>query len=289
MIRVLTMIAVAGFILSVGALAGAVAVGGPDILARSSWNLADGGEHDWHLGWDSHDRDWYDRGHHGRWSDEALGPETTRTLAWSGAERLDIDLAADVRYVQAPGPGSVVLTGPQAALAHVEIDGDSLRYDHGFRHRGRPKLSIVVSAPNVTSFNVSGDNSLTIEGYRQARLSVDASGESEVVATGAADEIRLNVSGSGDANLGAVKAKGAEVEISGDGDATVAPTERAKLDISGNGDVRLLTTPKSLETEITGDGRVRQGTGGSESPSPSPSPSPSTSPSPSPSPRGAKT
>src|SRR4051812_11731730 len=116
MIRVLVMIAVAGFVLCLGSLAAAVAIGGPDAIARGGWNLADG---DWNWGWsDHHHRGDHDRARYaaGGWTDSG-GPASSRNLAWSGADQLDLDLAADVRYIQTagPGPGAVEITGPSRA------------------------------------------------------------------------------------------------------------------------------------------------------------------------------
>jgi hypothetical protein len=264
MIRVLILITVTGFILSVASLSGAFAIGGPDLISRGGWAWVErhGGD------------DFGDGG-----SD--AGPQASRTLAWSGSEELDIDLAADVRYVQSTGPASVVVTGPRRAVDRVVISGDSIRYEHGRRHGARrgPKLTIVVTAPNITSFDLSGRNTLAIEGYRQERLKIDVSGEAEVTASGEAGQVDLDLSGEGDVNLGALKTGGASVEISGDADATIAPTDWARLDISGSGDVRLLTTPKQLETDISGSGRVTQGT----------NPTPPSTPEPPKAPAGAKT
>lgn len=268
MIRVLFMIAIAGFVLSVATLSAAVAIGGPDAIARGGWVLA--GKHwdsDWTWDWDDDHG-----GHAASWSGET-GPQTTRTLAWSGADSLDLDLAADVRYIQSPGPASVVVTGPQRIVERVIVRGDSIGYAHGAHHPGYPKLTIVVRAPGISRFDISGRNTLAIEGYHQPQLRLDVSGDAEVTAAGEADEINLDLSGSGEADLAALKAKGAQVDISGAADAVIAPTEWAKLDISGMGDVQLLTNPPRLETDVSGAGKVRQG-----EPPPGPSPSPSQAP-----------
>lgn len=255
MIRVLIMIAVAGFVLSLASLSAAVAIGGPDAFTRGGWHWAEGGSWEgkqW--GWDDDD---------GAPTGRDLGPQTTRTLSWSGADRLDVDLAADIQYIQSTGPSSVVVTGPEKAVNDVIVEGDSLRYQRGVHrhrhHRGYPALKVVIRAPNISAFDLSGRNTLVIEDYNQPRLSVDVSGSAEVTATGTADEVILDLSGAGDANLGALKTKSARVEVSGSADATIAPTESAQLEISGSGDVRMLTNPKSLETEISGAGRVTQG------------------------------
>jgi hypothetical protein len=269
MIRVLFMIAIAGFVLSVGTLSAAVAIGGPEAIARGGWMFA--GEH-WNGDWDW---DWDNHHHRGGWKGADLGPQATRTLEWSGADRLDVDLPADVRYIQQDGPASVTVTGPQRAVDKVIIRGDSIRYDH-HRHWG-PKLSIVVRAPGVSSFDLSGANTLAIENYRQKSLRLDISGMAEVTAAGEVDDVEVDMSGKGEVDLGALKAKGANVDISGAAEAVIAPTDWAKLDISGAGDVRLLTNPARLESDISGAGKVRhEEKPAGPSPAPPPSPSPST-------------
>lgn len=270
MIRVLLMIAVAGFVLSVASISAAVAIGGPEAVANGGWKIAGNHRHDW---------DWDDDNDR----PDSWGETTTRTLEWSGSTSLDLDLAADVRYVQAEGPATVTITGPARLVDHVIISGDTIKYEDRGHRTHRSRLNIVVRAPNISSFDVSGRNNLTIEGYQQPNLRLKASGSSDITAIGQTEALTLELSGSGDADLGALKAKGAEVDISGSADATIAPTDWANVEISGRGDVRLLTRPAKLETEISGSGRIHQG--GDASPSPSPSPTPS----PSPSPKGAKT
>ncbi|WP_296599729.1 DUF2807 domain-containing protein [Phenylobacterium sp.] len=280
MIRVLFMIAIAGFVLSVATLSAAVAIGGPEAVANGGWKVLSGRWDDWDadVRWDwDNDSDWGARHHRAE-----LGPQGTRTLAWSGAERLGIDLPADVRYVQQAGPAAVIVTGPQRAIDEVVVRGDSIRYEHHGAH-WRPKLSIVVRAPNISQFEVSGDNRLAIEGYRQDSLRLHVSGVAEVSADGEADTLDLDMSGKAEADLADLKAKGAKVDLSGATEATIAPTDWAKLDISGAGDVRLLTNPRQLETDVSGAGRVRH-----SEPSARPSPSPVPSPSPSPSPKSDK-
>lgn len=276
MIRVLLMIAVAGFVVSVASISAAVALGGPDFVAQGGWKIAGN-----HWDWDDDDHDWSDRAER-RWGETA-----TRTIPWSGADGLDLDLAADVRYVQAEGPATVTITGPARLIDHVTVVGDTIKYEDRGHRSHRNRLTIVVQAPNVRSFDISGNNSLAIEGYRQDSLRVDLAGNAEATASGETGELTLDLSGSSEANLGSLKARGADVDIAGSADATIAPTDWAKLDISGRGDVRMLTRPKDVSSDVSGSGRVRYGDEGSPSPSPSPSPTPS--PSPSPSPKGAKT
>lgn len=265
MIRVLLMIAAAGFVLAVASLSAAFAIGGPEAMARGGWAIAgkDWGHDDWD--WDSADHDWGpDR-----------GPQTTRTLAWPGDDSLETHLPADIRYTQAPGAGSITITGPQRIVERVVIDDGHVRLRGRRHHWGLRKLEIVVSAPNVTRFDLHGANELTIENYRQDRLTLDLSGAAEVQARGDVRLVDVDISGAGKADLGELQAREAEVEISGAGSARIAPTERARLDISGMGEIDLLTDPRDIDTDISGAGTIRRSARATTDTSPaSPSPAP---------------
>lgn len=246
MIRVLIMIAVVGFVLSLATLTAAFAVGGPDLIARGGWHWAGApwGRH--HGGADDSDGM---GGFH--------GASVTRTLEWSGGDSLDIDLPADVRYVQAPGPASVSVTGRGRDVRGVVIRGDRLDFEgHHGMHRGR--LSVVVRAPGVQAFDISGASTLAIEDYDQPRLAIDASGNARVTARGRTDTLSLELSGNSEADAGGLAAKVAEVDASGASEAALAPIERARLEISGAAEIELLTRPRTLETDIAGAGKLRQ-------------------------------
>jgi Putative auto-transporter adhesin, head GIN domain len=263
MIRVLVMIAVTGFLVSVVTLSTAVAIGGPDILTSGVWNHWNG---DWSWGWSDHDNRW------GRARDS--GPETTREIAWTGGDTLELDVPADVQYTQAPGPGKVTISGPQSLVSEVEVDGGQIRFAH--RHHGihGGNLVIAITAPAVNRFDVSGSGKLSIADYRQDKLTLDLSGNADVEAAGEAKALELTVSGSSDTDLSGLKLETADVDIAGSGDATLAPTGSANLNVSGSGDVTLLSRPARLESNVTGSGSIHQQDGVSPSPPPSPPPSP---------------
>jgi hypothetical protein len=246
MIRVLAIIAAAGFVVSAATLSVAVSLTGPQAIANGAWSWSPdagwGDHHDLHFTW------------HKNHDDE--GPQTTRELAWNAADSLAVDLAAKVDYTQAQGPAKLTISGPQSAVNDVEVEGGHIRYRDDTDHDA--SLTITVSAPSVSSFEMDGSGELNIKGYKQDRLMLDLPGDANVTAAGEAKSVRLNIAGSADADLGQVKTRSAKVDITGSGDATVAPTELADIAIAGSGNVTLLTRPASLQSELTGSGRVLQ-------------------------------
>jgi hypothetical protein len=239
MIRVLLIIAVGGFLMSLACISTALMIGGPEAVARSAWS--------WN--WDLND------GRHGaRHLHGTSGPQVQRDFAWSG-DRLEINAPAQVDYVQAPGPAKLTIRGAAADLDRVRVEGGRISLS-GPQHSS--DLHVTLTAPDVTRFELNGAESLNITGYKHDQLTLSASGHAEIRAQGEAKTVKLEVSGAADADLAQLKTAGADVDISGAGDATVAPTDWAKVQISGMGDVNLLTRPKTLESHVSGAGRVRQ-------------------------------
>jgi len=151
-----------------------------------------------------------------------------------------------------------VITGPKDEIDQVELSGSQLRFDDdGDDYDGH--VTIVMTAPDVRRFSISGDDNLTIAGYDQDDLSVDVSGSGSVNAKGKARAVKLDISGDGDIDMSGLASQSAEAEISGSGRASIAPTDAADVSISGSGEVDLLTHPPKLNSDVSGSGRVIEG------------------------------
>jgi hypothetical protein len=248
MIRALVIVAVAGFLTSVACITAAIAIGGPDAIARSAWSW------DWSEDWGEH-RGWGPH-HFGFWRREAreAGPQANRDFPWSG-DRLEVNAPAQIDYVQASGPAKLTISGPRAALDRVRVEAGRISLLPG--PGGWNELHVTLSAPDVSRFELNGADRLNITGYNQDKLALSASGHAEIRAAGQAHSVTLSLSGAGAADLAELKTARADIDISGAGAATVAPTDWARVQISGMGDVNLLTRPKQLESHVSGAGRVR--------------------------------
>ncbi len=220
-------------------------VGGPRLLHGT-----------WGNSWRVHDG-WVTVGHNYWPDDDGSGPPETREIAWNGAPSLDVDIPADITFTQGPGPGKLTITGAKGTVDQIELAGPDLQYRDNVWNGQRVK--VVMTAPDVRRFSLNGDETLSIAGYNQDDLAIDVSGDGKVTAEGRAGALTLDVSGSGDADLGKLTTKQARVDISGSGRSTVAPTDSADVDISGDGEVELATHPASVHTDVSGSGRVIEG------------------------------
>jgi hypothetical protein len=267
MTKTLSLIAAASFVLAVACLSGAAALG---------WN----GIHH-HLGkhWDDNWQVRMGDGKDVRWishyttNDGADGTSATREIAWNGGDRLDVDLAADVQFIQSPGPAKLVVTGPKDAVDHVVLDGSHLQYADDDGNNSGP-IKVTLSAPDVRHFAINGSGGLTIDGFNQDDLDVAVSGSGNVTAKGKARDVKLDISGDGDVDMSELAADSAEADISGSGRASIAPANAADLHISGDGEIDLKTRPAKLNSDVSGSGRIVEGDNGLPSPPRPPAPPP---------------
>jgi len=258
MIRKLFLFAGVSFVISIGCIAASAALVSQDLSAHGwNWSIQEDGDHIRFRKGDLVKPD----------------PSVTKTLAWTGGNRLSVDVPADVVYTQGPVAG-VTLTGPQSMLDRVTLVDGKLAITDGPKreklvtfhmgpdgidaHDNDDDLKIVITAPSVTTFDLAGDSDLSLHGYDQKTLDLTVSGDGSIDATGHADTLKLTISGDGDADLEGLAVKDADITVNGSGDATLAATGKAKVTIAGSGDVNLTKKPTSLTTAISGTGNVSQ-------------------------------
>lgn len=259
MIRTLFIIAGAALVLCLVTVGGALAIGGHD-LQRHGWA--------WTFKDDDGETVRFERVKGGGTDD--LGPFTTRTLAWTGGETLSVDSSVDVEYIQGDA-NSVVVTGPKALADRVQIEDGRIRLSDGdervvfgwnsgnFSARSeRDELKVVVTAPTVRRFVSNGSGDLTIAGFDQPSLALDVSGSADITATGRIQTLDLSIKGSGDADLSGLATTDAKVDISGSGSANIAATGKVDVEINGSGDVTLSGRPAKLNSSVSGSGQVNQ-------------------------------
>lgn len=260
MIRNLTIVAVASFVLCVGCFAGAFALGGRDIV-KNGWSFP--------ADWNVEVSDDNDHVHIGPGSGHAdNGETTTRDVAWSGSDALQIDAPAEVIFTQAAaGAGaSVRVTGPKNLVDRVilengritlrDADGDGTVVFHA--RRDSDQLSIEIVAPSVRSFTLNGSGDLYLKAYDQPDLVLEINGSGNVDAQGKAGKVDLRVAGSGEADLRGLDTGDAKIALAGSGEAHVAPHGATEVDVAGSGDVYLTSKPTVLSSNVAGSGEVHQ-------------------------------
>lgn len=259
MIRNLLVITGVGFILALVGIGASVALVRNDVQRHDwTWVVEDGGP-------GGGDSIRLERG--------KTEPAVSRDLAWTGGDRLSIDLPGEVTYVQGATAG-VRITGPKAVVDRVRLqdgrlslEGDDRNVDRGYiRWSGSgirawsefDDLRIVVTAPAVHTFDVGDDGHLRIRDYDQPTMTLRLNGEGDAEARGSTERLDLKVFGDGDADLHALEVTDAVIQSSGDGDTRARPTGKVDIEITGDGDVNLARRPEQLRQTVSGWGEVEQ-------------------------------
>jgi hypothetical protein len=249
MTRTLILIAGVGFLMALVCLGAAAALGGRE-MAEHGWIIDSkalpGGVH---FTIDS-DTD------KASGAGDGGGPEVTREIAWSGGHALDLEVPADLRFTQSPGPARLIITGPKGTVDQLQLSGSDLDFDE--KPANARRVTIVMTAPDIRHFTLESDGVTSITGLDQDKLDLELNGANQLTVQGKVRAVKLDLSGDGKADLAALAAREAQVEIDGSGHATIAPTEKADLDISGDGEIDLTTHPAVMHSEVSGVGRIVQ-------------------------------
>jgi hypothetical protein len=203
-------------------------------------------------------RDWTNAG--GWWiaGQSTCGPTTSTrqqvTLPFSAGDSLTIDLPASVHY-QPGDKAEAVVSG--ALLDHVRFDGRRLSLDcePGW-FASRPDISL--SGPAIADWKVLGSGDLTLSQINQPELRLSIRGSGSIAATGTAQTVGLDISGSGEGRLRNLIAQSARIEIRGSGDAQITAQADADVSISGSGDVELYGHPTMRRSQVSGSGSITQ-------------------------------
>jgi hypothetical protein len=212
--------------------------------AAGSWSWSD------HRGWFNSDFDDDDDN-----SDGNIGGEAqSRDFAWTGGDRLELDVPGNVHF-QPAAEWHLSIRAPQRVLDRLSVDGSRIRMKHGYHHH-LGSLDIELSGPALRDITLNGAGQLQLDHLAQDALTIAIHGSGSVRASGNVDTLKVDIMGSGSAQLQQLAARSSKIFIAGSGDADIAPIDDADIFIAGSGDVRLHSHPKHLESKVAGSGRI---------------------------------
>jgi hypothetical protein len=202
--------------------------------------------------WESVMGDWF-----GEEQNLSEGPGVLRDFSWDGSDRAELDGSGDLHFHPSP-TWHLTIRGPAGTLDRLRVqDGHIGLKSSGFFHWDHPgRLDVQLSGPALRQIGVNGSGNITLDEVNQDGLTIRIRGSGAAVAQGSVNALRLEIAGSGHAQLAGLAAKDACVSIAGSGDADIAPADSADVSIAGSGDVRLHTSPGRVSSHVSGSGHV---------------------------------
>jgi hypothetical protein len=209
------------------------------------------------------------------------GPLVTQNRTHTAFSGVDLRMNATVVYKQAPDYKIEVRAQDNIqGILITEVENGKLvvRVKNDVRLRRHEPITITVQSPELNRLRVSGSGNITATGLLNADdLEVDISGSGDIeladlvaryldvdisgsgdfkVVSGMAPEELLRISGSGDIDVANVLAKSVISTTSGSGTTRVNVSEQLRVTISGSGNVHYKGQP-SLSVFTSGSGKVR--------------------------------
>ncbi len=191
------------------------------------------------------------------------GPRGTISQDLTPVSTVDIGTSGTMHVVVGDQP-SLTITAGQEVLDEITavVHGDTLAIDlpGTWINTGRIDYELVMPALSTVVVSGSADVTGEIAPAGAASIAVDGSGDVDVTGAGTADEVTVDIQGSGGVRLGDLDAQEVAVAIDGSGEVTLGGTTAVLgVRIPGSGDVDaddLLAADVTVEIDGSGEALV---------------------------------
>lgn len=124
------------------------------------------------------------------------------------------------------------------ALVRTEVKDGTLVVDAKEEFSSRKGLLVRAVIPSLKRIELTGSGDAQVQGVEAKEFDAEITGSGDLHFRGTASEFRLRIAGSGDCALKGLKSQSVDVRISGSGDVILDGTaEKLQILVSGSGDV----------------------------------------------------
>lgn len=191
------------------------------------------------------------------------GPMRSEHRQAGAFDSVDMNGSARLRITVGPRE-SVSVAGPEALIKRTttEVHGDTLRVR---THRkdwvwanGQPRITVTITVPHLASLRLEGGNDARLAGFKGGAARIEVTGAAHVTATGAVDELTVDMEGAGFADLSGLVANAATVTVDGVGRVVVHPKDTLNATMNGIGAILYAGSPREVNTHMNGLGTISQ-------------------------------
>ena len=187
------------------------------------------------------------------------GTARTERREVAGFARVVVQTSADVRVAVGGEPSVEVTTDDNLLeLVTTEVSANELVIGARGSYSTGIGVKVQVVARSLDGVAVNGSGDLVADGVRASRFDASIRGSGDLTASGTADEVHLDVAGSGHARLAGLTAARVHVRVDGSGDAEVTASQALDASVRGSGSVMYGGSPSSVASSVTGSGQVRR-------------------------------
>ncbi len=143
-----------------------------------------------------------------------------------------------------------------AEFIRTEVVGHELAISRTQPMSPRIRPGVEVTVPSLEVSSISGSGDAEISGIEGALFEARISGSGNITAAGRTERLDVAITASGDVDARELFADAVRVEISGSGDADVHASELIDIVTCGSGDATYRGNPSDVFENVTGSGDV---------------------------------
>lgn len=189
---------------------------------------------------------------------EGSGDMETRELDMADFDEIDIGGAFDL-YVTFGDHQQVKVTIDDNLWDNLEADvhGGKLELDWDKSCEPDRDCKIELVVTELKEVSIHGACSAEIEDFRGDSFRYNLSGAGDLTMSGEVEDLKIRVSGAGEADTRDLTAKNVDIAVSGAGNASVHAENRIKARVSGVGKVVYYGDPDDEDTSVSGIGSIK--------------------------------
>lgn len=120
-------------------------------------------------------------------------------------------------------------------------------------------IRVQVTASSVDALQLEGDGDITAAAINSRSLTLVLMGLGTIHASGKATQLRVTISGAGDAQLRHLIAQRVTAVVTGDGGMLLTATNNLNATVTGAGSITYYGNPPHVATTVTGTGAITRG------------------------------
>jgi len=187
------------------------------------------------------------------------GHHATRSIEVAPFERFVSDGSWDVKLEVVPGAAPALeLSGDDNIIDRVLIERDGgelrVRLEHGSYKMKHPLVVRGVTG-QLDSVALEGSGDVSVHGLEGQHFTAGIYGSGDIELFGDITDLNLEIAGSGEINAFGLQADNVRVEVNGSGEAYVDASTSLNVEVNGSGEVAYRGQPKK-NVSIAGSGEV---------------------------------
>jgi hypothetical protein len=143
-------------------------------------------------------------------------------------------------------------------FVEVKVSNEKLYLSTRKNVKPTKSLTVKIITPTLYSVDLSGANTMVVNGIDSEVLALDISGAAEADLTGRVDLFKVDLSGAADLNAENLVSKTTKIQVSGAANATVNVSNALYADVTGAADLTYVGSPMMIRKKVSGAGSIRK-------------------------------